>query len=133
LTETKPTYNIVFEALEPVRKFMVENEDGTHYSGSNRKRLTNLRFDSEAPTAWSRERQMWLLFALVRDDLMDVVTNGDTSRVDQVFLKYFDGEVKRGKKLKEFSVQQAVCYREYKPRKETHEYTLFLVIWADWE
>lgn len=128
------TYNLVYEALEPVRKFLLEaDDDGEEYTNPPFDRLTNLRLDAEVPAALSKSQQLGMIFAQFRDDLMDVVTNGDVDRHSDAFLKFFDGEIKRGQKLKRFHISRARCYREYKPRKETYEYTLFIVVFLEWE
>lgn len=131
----EPTYNLVYEALEPVRKHVEKNGTGpgTEYSNSPKERLTNLRLDAETPAARTEGQQLWLAFTQFRDDLMDVVTNGDVNKTGDALLKFFDGEVKRGQKLKRFHISQAVCYREYKPKTETNEWTLYVVIFLEWE
>lgn len=133
-TLSEPTYNLVYEALDPVRKFLADGDKfGVEYTNPPFERLTNLRLDAETPAGRTEAQQCWLAFTTFRDDLMDMVTNGDVNKMSDAYLRYFDGEVKRGQKLKRFHISRAQCHREYKPKYGTNEYTLYLVIFLEWE
>lgn len=121
---------------------MIEN-DSTGYEGAyqsrgeQRKRWyagklekneasVNLRFDFEANNEWSIEQRNESFLSSLKTDLEDLIVNGDVTQSDDALLKAFSGEKVRGQKAVGFVVLGAHLEKEYKEKKMTTEYTLFL-------
>ena len=131
------TYNLVCEALQPVYEWAktVDFNDRSHagYENGPYQRTANMRFDCETIATRTKEQSLSLAFTQVRDDLMDGVTNGDVYHTSDPRLKCLDGEVKRGKRLSKIHISRADIYREYRPTHNVCEYTLFIVVYVEFE
>lgn len=66
-------------------------------------------------------------------DLVDLIRNGDMGQSDDALLKTLDGAVKRGVLAPEWiQVTEAVYYSEHRSKKESTEYTLYLLLAIKW-
>lgn len=70
----------------------------------------------------------------LRPDLVDLLRNGDmVGQGNDALLKVLDGAVKRGVDAPEWvQITEAVYYSEYKAKKESTEYTLFILLAVKW-
>lgn len=96
-------------------------------------RTVRLRVDYELTDDERQEISVanGLLDTLV-PDLVDVLRNGDVSAGDP-FMHVLDGAVKRGVVAPaDVAITEAVFYHEYKAKKESTEYTLFLLLAVKW-
>lgn len=129
------TYNLVCEELDKVYEWAKDVDFGSHnsagYDTGSDERTVNIRFDAETPVYDDPAMSLSAAFSYVRDDLMDLVTNGDVHNVSDPLLKSFDGEQKNGKRLSKISISQARIYREYRPVQSRYEYTLYLVVYVE--
>lgn len=73
-----------------------------------------------------------LMFEQIQFDLEDIIENGDT-RSDDALLRYVDGEKKLGKSCTELTINSGICFQEFKPTKDSFEYTIILNISLEWE
>lgn len=132
----EPTYNLVHKAFEPIYEWAktLSFEERNEYSQEPFDRTINLRLDAETIAApHSTEQTLWPAFVQFRDDVLDLITNGDVSQNSDALLKYFDGEVKRGKPLKRLHIPKATLFREFRPTRNSYEYTLYIVIYVEFE
>lgn len=66
------------------------------------------------------------LIGIARNDLEDLIINGDVNKSADPLLKCINGEKVRGKSAVEIEILAASLLTEHKPRKNSYEYTLFL-------
>lgn len=77
-------------------------------------------------------KTMDLMGNMCRTDLVDLIVNGDTNSGD-VVLRMYDGEKKLDKRLVDFNFVEGSLFRQFKPMKNTIEYTLYILVKADYE
>lgn len=73
-----------------------------------------------------------LITTALKWDLVDIIENGDIYSND-VMLKSMDGANKLGRTPMRVIIEELTFYREDKPKKKSHEYTLFLLLRVDWQ
>jgi hypothetical protein len=66
-------------------------------------------------------------------DLNDLVLNGDSGKSEDALLHALNGERVRGKEPKLVEVISTLAFWEPKPRKETVEYTVFILLHTVWD
>lgn len=69
----------------------------------------------------------------IKADLIEILEDGDVSLSSDPFLKVFDGIKKRGKQPLDFGISVASMYRQFKPSRDSVEYTVFMNVWVDWD
>lgn len=94
---------------------------------------SNLRFDWKQCEWDAQPVNLDLMFAQVKADLWDIILNGDALTTEDPWLKAFDGIRKRGKQVKSLELGYANLFTEFKPIKDTVEYTLYLRVYIEWE
>lgn len=128
----------MFTDLLRIREYLLsegppENvADLRHLNDNTGRRLTNMRFDVEVDenTSWPDSVDRILDQLLM--ELMEVVFNGDTSLIYDPILKSFDGATKRGTWPVRVEIPQFALYREYKPKRNTYEFTFYVIPWIEW-
>lgn len=116
------------------------HEGAYQYSGAERDRWytgklgpdedsKNLRFDFETTSP----DDAGSFIKNVKLDLEDLIENGDTEDTQDALMKVWDGAKKRGKQAVDFKILAAYLDIEYKEKKQTTEYTLFLRPYVKWE
>lgn len=130
------TYNLVAEALQPILEWSKTVDFGAPmegYTDGSGLRQRNIRLDIDCLANENQESSMGRLFTHIRDDIMDMVTNGDVLNHQDSLLNILDGEVKKGKYLSKINFSSAKIYREFKPQRGRFEYTLYLTIYTEFE
>lgn len=128
---------LIDDALDPVIAFYKAEEDfqtfeGSDYRTGSSNRTINLRLDAEIESGMA-EVGLDILSSQAKFELLDILKYGDRDAVSDPFRKAIDGSEKLGKKLKTFEINHAKLYSEFKPTKDAIEYTLYVVIYVEWE
>ena len=92
-----------------------------------------LRFDAVVSDYYDFEMQLESVFNDVQRDLEDLVENGDVNNYQDSLLLAFDGAKKRGKEVGNVEINEAILYRDPKPEKKVHEYTLYVLGRVDFQ
>lgn len=123
------------EALAPVKEFIATTPLQTRYAVEEDKDLvrTQLRFDWANEENYSEQEIFDNLFFYVEEDLEYLLDNGDVDNYSDFIARHFDGTNKRKLPLKAVQIPHAVMFREFNPKREQFEYTLFLVLRAGWD
>lgn len=135
---------LIDDAFDPILKFFKDTEVmvGTKdkpvakypdvYSLPPAGYTSNIRLDWESFSWDMQPVNLDLMFAAFKCDLWDILLNGDVCS-DDAILRYADGIKKRGKYIKSLELGSAKLYTEFKPSKDTIEYTLYLRVFIEWE
>ena len=94
-----------------------------------------LRLDWELvdqPKILGDEHVLDRMFQFVAIDIADLLENGDTSNHTDPLFQALDGKNKLGKELLSIHIPSAVIYKEYKPSKESTEFTFYLLLVPKW-
>lgn len=127
LKHFKETETLIGTAEKPMAKYEeIFNLPPTGYT-------SNLRFDWEQYDWDSQPVNLDMMFSTVKSDLWDILLNGDSRTISDPHLKAFDGIRKRGKNIKSLELGYANLFTEFKPTKDTVEYTLYLRVYVEWE
>ena len=89
----------------------------------------NLRFDFELPADKVDNPIIHTVgTGVLSADLLDLIVNGDITQSGDPVIKGFDGEVKRGQKVKSVEILSASMLKEYKDNKNfpRYEYTVYV-------
>lgn len=142
------------QALERIKPYLIEyvsqqnpqdtyfnykgEEDYNYFSSKpTQGEVARLRLDWELATPMPSgqvlppEDIVYLMVWQMRNDLVDLLVNGDVAHVSDPLLKTIDGSRKRGKEAKHIDIFAAHLFVEAKPRKETTEYTLYILMNVD--
>lgn len=145
--------NQLNEALERIKPYLADRISGdgmdTHnhyradndygyFSGAHTVPVARLRLDWELSDealleTKTREQLVDMMCQTMGFDLEDLIVNGDTMHVSDPLLKYMDGAKKRGKEVSDVDIFSAQLFWEYKDRKKTTEYTLFILMAVTFE
>ena len=141
-------YTVVANEIERVKKTIKEIKEPEE--GVNPKFLYKDKVDENSPAYTARMRLDWelykesgvdekdkdtvidLMFEQVLIDLCDLLEHGDKDDFSNPLYHALDGKKKLGKDLKSLTLKEIVCYKEYKPLKESIEYTLYMLITCEW-
>lgn len=137
-------YDDVYEATAPLRRFLKGNivngsrfetdEFENYCSGNLDSSHAHLRLDFEL-TDESRVDTASvgaLLCQQISGDIADLLENGDVENSKDYLYKTLDGSKKRNAEPVNVRFISAVYYSEYKSKKESTEYTLFVILATDW-
>lgn len=142
------------QSLERIKPYLIEcvsrvstkdinftyksEEDYDYFSSKPTKgEVARLRLDWELATPMPSgqnlppEDVVHLMTWQMRDDLVDLLINGDVSNATDPLLKTIDGSKKRGKAAEHIDIFAAHLFVEPKPRKKTTEYTLYILMNVD--
>lgn len=142
------------DALERIKPYIIErinapdgcNPDGIHYRGPddygyfkgdrNDATVGRLRLDWELSTQILEEETgleeavTRLMLNTFKEDLEDLIINGDVTNYKDALLTAFDGAKKRGTEPKMVDIFSAQLHWE---RRETRvEYTLYILLAVKW-
>lgn len=128
-------------AWQPVKEYFstarFDNGKTSNYNDGTSRRLSNIRLDCEVPAKEISqafpERHLDLIWTMLKKDLEDLYENGDTAQGQDAFLRAFAGSRSRGKELTLVAFPQVAIYREYKRRQELFDYTIYIVVYGEWE
>jgi hypothetical protein len=130
------------EAWRPVREnFLKHNTmEESYYNDNTGRRIVNVRFDWEIdidPDTFDFDtlspEHLDGMWKVLKQDLEDLYENGDRGNIADALLHAMDGSKKRSKKLTLVAFPQVDMHREYKPKKGTMEYTVFIIVYGEWE
>ena len=97
--------------------------------------IARLRLDwelSDDLKGLTKEEVADLMLAQIKDDLEDLIINGDTEHTSDWLLKNFDGAKKRGTEVDEVDIFSAHLFSQYRDKKEMTEYTLYILLAVTW-
>ena len=138
-------------ALERIKPYIIESlgtgdggndlsyrgpEDYGYFSGNDcTATVARLRLDWELSTKVraSPEVTSRLMLDTIKDDLLDLIENGDRDNLQDALLKTIDGSKKLGKEPRNIDIFSAQLFWEYKERNGMVEYTLYLLMAVQWE
>lgn len=132
------------KAFEPIRRWLASAEQGADYSiprveayrdGTGDFTTARLRLDWEAPSLVydMNDDVADTMTKFVVNDVADLIEHGDVDKSEYVLYKTIDGSVKRGREPVNIEVLSARVFWELKPRKNTTEFTLYLLVAVDWQ
>lgn len=85
--------------------------------------------------AWLEDNKVALTDAMLdffKLELADLIENGDVDNYQDALLKSMDGAKKRGAEPTLVDIFSAHLYREYKPKKNSIEFTLYVLLATKW-
>lgn len=91
-----------------------------------------MRLDYECDARHSWDRHFAEMAMQTYADLSELLEYGDVHARDPL-LNVFDGRRKRGRGVIDARLMSTQLFREYKPRKQTYEYTMYTLFRVDWE
>jgi hypothetical protein len=103
----------------------------SYYDGSIESTCTRLRLDFEVNDEDQTPVAKFIIEQLVLN-ISDLVENGDSGKSDDALYKALDGAKVRGTEPENIEFLAANVYKEVKPKKESTEYTLYIVLAIDW-
>ena len=129
------------EMLRPMKEYFIEKTPDSlpppdlhrkiEYEGPVTEFGRNIRLDFEiSDTITDQRTVMNAVFDVLREDLEDLLQNGDVNLTNDALLKVLDGEVKRGKPFDVIATRGAILFSEHKKKKEAVEYTLYINLLA---
>lgn len=140
---TKTIEEQVAQACAPLKRFITRadktngsvfwNPAVEDYIDGDNSNVARLRLDFElSDDARENDSLADHMLAVFEPDLVDLLRNGDMTGSDAL-AKVLDGAVKRGVEApKSVQIIEAVFYHDYMPKKESTEYTLFILLAVDW-
>lgn len=145
MTVTKTIEQQVEEACAPLRMFITRahKTNGsvfwnpiveTYIYGTSTHHTARLRVDYEL-TDEERENTSVAngILDCLQPDLVDLLRNGDVNKGSDVLLKTIDGASVRGVDAPEWiQISEAIFYHQYMPKKESTEYTLYILLAVSW-
>jgi hypothetical protein len=112
--------------------FVPGNYGQESYKKWSTDRTCMLRFDGESVLDLPEEEQLANAFKVMNEDLLDLVINGDVNDASDALLRSCDGlhaSRKRGKEVVEVVISSAQLHQAVNLKKNTREFTLFLVLY----
>jgi len=138
--------DLLDNALEDLKTHLLESPEYVSksdnkqrwYDGNLKSNETsrNLRLDWELAKdqqVFDSKKILDLMMQQCKNDLADIIENGDEDNREDALLKSFDGSKKRGKKPVEIEIIAAHLIEELKENKGVVEFTLFLRPYVRWE
>lgn len=119
--------------LDKLAEFIRNNPPGTQYD-QDCPTGTRLRLDFEVTDEleFTGHGPADLMVIQMKEDLLDVIENGDTSLTSDPLLKAMDGAVVRGVQPVGVTIKYAKMFAEEKKYLHTVYYTLFINLYVEW-
>lgn len=107
------------------------------FSGPTTATVARLRLDWELAKdvveSATNDKLAEMMVAQMYPDLSDLIEHGDVTNYRDPLLNAMDGSKKRGKAPRNIDIFEVNLYSEYKEKKNSYEYTVFILLAVQWE